>query len=221
MLIDVHLLECRIYFVLRNGPKAKAALTAARSNANSIYCPPLTQAALDMQSALVHADDGDFKTAYSYFIEALDSYSGLNDPRGAQALKYLLFCKIMLGHPEEIDSIIGGKLAQNYSLGEEVNAMKAIGQAYITKSLKSFEHSLEAYPESLGMDPLIHAHFQSLYDQLLQSNLLAIIKPYGKIDLAFIAERISLPIHVIESKYGISQYIGVRARLLIPSSPCL
>ena len=200
-LVEVHLLECRIYFQLRNGPKAKAALTAARSNANSIYCPPLLQAALDMQSALVYADEGDFKTASSYFIETIDSYSSQDDPRGAIALKYLLLCKIMLGQAGELDAVAGGKLAQRYSIGPEVAAMKAVGAAHANKSLQEFETALASYPEQLGTDMLIHAHFQSLYDQLLQQNLLCIIAPYSKVQLAFIASSIGLPVSVIESKY--------------------
>jgi 26S proteasome regulatory subunit N6 len=199
-LVEVHLLECRIYFALRNGPKAKAALTAARSNANSIYCPPLIQAALDMQSALVYVDENDFKTAYSFFYEALDSYASQEDPRGATALKYLLLCKIMLGHAEELDGIANGKLGQKYSLGLEVSAMKAVGEAHRNKSLREFEEALGRFPEQLGTDMMIHAHFQSLYDQLLQQNLLRVISSYSKVQLTFVAQSIGLPVDVVESK---------------------
>lgn len=199
-LVEVHLLECRIYFQLRNGPKSKAALTAARSNANSIYCPPLIQAALDMQSALVHADDGDFKTAYSYFIEALDSYGSQGDPRGALALKYLLLCKIMIGQPDDLDSLATGKLGQKYSVGEEVIAMKAVASAYRNRSLQEFEEALANFPDQLGTDMMIHNHFQTLYDQLLQQNLLRIISPYSKVQLSYISQSIGLPLDVVETR---------------------
>lgn len=200
-LVEVHLLECKIYFALRNGPKAKAALTAARSNANAIYCPPLIQAALDMQSALVYADENDFKTAYSFFYESLDSYASQDDPRGATALKYLLLCKIMLGQADDIDTLASGKLGQKYTLGEEVAAMKAVGEAHRKKSLKAFEEALARFPEQLGTDMMIHAHFQSLYDQLLEQNLLSIVQPYSKVQLAYISQSIGLPVDVVESKY--------------------
>lgn len=54
------------------------------------------QAALDMQSGILHADEKDYKTAYSYFYETLEGYSGQEDPRAVSALKYMLLCKIML-----------------------------------------------------------------------------------------------------------------------------
>ena len=146
-LIEVHLLESKIYFALKNVAKARASLTAARTFSNSMYTLPVVQAALDMQAGLLHAEELDFKTAFSYFIECFDNYVNAQlDTRGIQALKYILLCKIMLGQPEEVDTILNGKIGQHYPFNSNFEAMQAVAQSCIEKSLKSFEKVLQTYP---------------------------------------------------------------------------
>ena len=158
ILTEVHLLESKVNYALANMPKAKAALTSARTAANSIYCPPLLQAQLDMQSGVLLAEDKDYKTAFSYFFETLEGYSAQDEPNAVSALKYMLLCKIMLNlvcssqwaiywfrmtdtgslQPEDVTSLVSGKLAQKYA-GRDVDAMKAVAKAHENRSLAEFE----------------------------------------------------------------------------------
>lgn len=114
ILTEVYLLESRAAHAIQNLPRAKvccnspilrsalteqAALTSARTTANSIYCPPILQAQLDLQAGALNADDKDYKTAYSYFFEGFEGFIQVDeaDHRALRSLKYMLLCKIMMG----------------------------------------------------------------------------------------------------------------------------
>lgn len=62
LLVEVQLLESKTYHALGNLPRARAALTSARTTANSIYCPPAMQAALDLQSGNIFLKQSIFST---------------------------------------------------------------------------------------------------------------------------------------------------------------
>jgi 26S proteasome regulatory subunit N6 len=144
ILTEVHLLESRVNHAISNFPKAKASLTSARTSANAIYCPPLLQAQLDLQSGVLHAEDKDYTTAYSYFFETLEGLSSQEDSKAPSALKYMLLCKIMLNLTDDINSIIEGKMAQKYP-GRDIEAMKAVAKAHEERSLEKFEIALQEY----------------------------------------------------------------------------
>ncbi|CAL8074213.1 unnamed protein product [Orchesella dallaii] len=200
LLVEVQLLESKTYHALGNLPRARAALTSARTTANSIYCPPMMQASLDLQSGILHAaDEKDFKTAYSYFYEAFEGLDSIENPKALVALKYMLLSKIMLNLPEEVAQLLSGKLALKY-VGEDVEAMRAVAQAAHKRSLKDFQQALETYKAQLQEDEVVKAHFNTLYDKMMQQNLLRIIEPYSKVELKHISKTIALSIPNVEQK---------------------
>jgi len=200
LLVEVQLLESKVYHCLTNFPRARAALTTARTTANAIYCHPKLQAALDLQSGILHAaDEKDFKTAFSYFFEAFEGYESVEDPKAVIALKYMLLSKIMLGEPGDVVSLTMGKLALKYA-GVDVDAMKAIASSSSKRSLSDFQEALVKYKKQLIEDPIIHAHLDALYDTMLEKNLCRIIEPYSKVQLQHVAKVIGLSLSTVEKK---------------------
>uniref|UniRef100_G3NN38 PCI domain-containing protein n=1 Tax=Gasterosteus aculeatus aculeatus TaxID=481459 RepID=G3NN38_GASAC len=200
LLVEVQLLESKTYHGLSNLPKARAALTSARTTANAIYCPPKLQAALDMQSGIIHAaEDKDWKTAFSYFYEAFEGYDSIDSPRAVTALKYMLLCKIMLNLPEDVQSLISGKLALRYA-GRQTDSLKCVAQASKNRSLADFEKALTEYKAELRDDPIISTHLTTLYDTLLEQNLIRVIEPFSRVQMAHISSLVKLSKGDVERK---------------------
>uniref|UniRef100_A0A8C5X4H2 Proteasome 26S subunit, non-ATPase 11 n=1 Tax=Malurus cyaneus samueli TaxID=2593467 RepID=A0A8C5X4H2_9PASS len=200
LLVEVQLLESKTYHALSNLPKARAALTSARTTANAIYCPPKLQAALDMQSGIIHAaEEKDWKTAYSYFYEAFEGNDSIDNPKAITALKYMLLCKIMLNSPEDVQALVSGKLALRYA-GRQTEALKCVAQASKNRSLADFEKALTDYKVELRDDPIINTHLAKLYDNLLEQNLIRVIEPFSRV-------QVMLPAGLAEVERKLSQMI--------------
>lgn len=200
VLVEVQLLESRVYHALGNIPKSRAALTSARTSAASVYTPPLLQAGLDMQSGMLHAEDGDFNTAYSYFIEALDGYHTQDEPQKAQAvLQYMLLCKIMLNAYDDIATLLTSKQASKYS-GKNMEAMKAVARAHSNRSLEEYERTLGEYRYELASDKFIRSHLNKLFDSMLEQNLVKVIEPFSRVEISHVAKMVGLDLATIERK---------------------
>jgi 26S proteasome regulatory subunit N6 len=199
-LVEVQLLESSVYHSLGNVAKARAALTSARTSAASVYTPPLVQANLDMQSGMLHAEDRDFNTAFSYFIEALDGYHTQDEPaRARDALKYMLLCKIMLNLVDDVNQLLESKQATKYA-GQNLEAMKAIARAHANRSLEEYERSLSQYRFELGSDPFIRNHLRRLYDAMLEQNLIKVIEPFSRVEIDHVARMVGLDTPQVERK---------------------
>ena len=217
LLVETHLLESQLHFALRNVPKAKAALTASRTAANSIYVSPRQQAEIDSQSGTIHTEEADYSTAHSYFLEAFEQLDQMNEPSLAvQALKYMMLCKILANLRAALklsavlsttgalatataDSMITAKQAVKYA-GLDLDAMLAIAKAAADRNLKQLQVVLEQYPEQLQNDLLIQHHLHILREQLLESNLIRIIEPYSCVQIDFVAAKMEMDVVVTERK---------------------
>ncbi|CAF4917222.1 26S proteasome non-ATPase regulatory subunit 11 [Pieris napi] len=200
LLLEVLLFESKTFHALSNLPKARASLTSARTTANAIYCPPKMQAALDLQSGILHAaDERDFKTAYSYFYEAFEGYDGADSPKALTALKYMLLSKIMLNQADEVGTVSSSKAALKYA-GKEIEAMRAVATASFKRSLADFQAALKTYKPELEEDAVVRAHLGALYDTMLEQNLCRIVEPYMRVQVDHVARCIRLPIVQVEKK---------------------
>jgi 26S proteasome regulatory subunit N6 len=201
LLIEIQIIESRVYYEVHNVARAKGSLTGARAAANATYCPPLLQAEIDFLGGMLCAEERDFKTAFSYFYEAFETYT-ISDGEADHAtkcLKNMILCKIMLGFKDDATGLLNGKSALKY-VGVDLDAMRAIAQAHADRSLKAFEQALVDFEKQLKGDLFISMHLKDLYNKLLEENLCRIIEPYSKVEIEQVAKIIELPLDTIHRK---------------------
>jgi 26S proteasome regulatory subunit N6 len=199
MLTEVHLTESRVYHVLENIPKSKASLTAARSNANSIYVVPLLQAELDEMSGILCCEEHDNNTSYSYFQEAFEAYDNASDSNAVTILKYMCLAKILNDTPKEVAAIMASKAGLKHA-GPDLEALNAIANAVKAKSLEDFEKAVKVHSACLKNDDLINHNLTDLYEKMFENNLVKIITPFSSVELAHVAKLINLPQEKVERK---------------------
>ena len=174
-----------------------------------------------MQSGMLHAEDKDFNTSYSYFIEAMEGYSSLDDDEMATAaLQYMLLCKIMLNSVDDVTNLLGSKHAQKYA-SPRLEAMKAVARAHANRSLEEYEKALSDYRYELGSDVFIRNHLRRLYDAMLEQNLVKVIEPFSRVELDHIAKMVGLDTQQVERKLSQMILDKVIIGVLDQGSGCL
>lgn len=78
--------------------------------------------------------------------------------------------------------------------------MKAIAAAHQNRSLGEFEGALKEWKEELSNDPIIRSHLAALYDTLLEQNLVRIIEPFSRVEIAHVADLVGQPVQAVEMK---------------------
>ena len=200
LIVESQLVESKVYHALENLPKSKAALTAVKTIANSIYVVPMLQAEIDRMSGLIAADEKDYTTAYSYFYETFEGYRSMNELEfAAEAFKFMLFSKVMNRQPDDTLNLINSSVSLKFQ-NRETEAMKAVAKAAKEQNLLMFEKCKQVYEYELLDDPVIRRHFSYLYNTLLEDNLKKIIEPYSEVQIDYIAENIGLPMEKILQK---------------------
>lgn len=167
LLVELYLLESKINYHIKNYAKAKASLTASRANANNVYCQPSILAEIDLVSGILYAHEQDYKTAYSYFYEALEPLIAAHDFRSVNCFKYMILCKIMTNNKDDVNSLLNGKFGLKYSLDSHIQAIKEVAEAHFSSSIVALSTVFKKYHSEIEGDEVVKNHTKLLYDNLL------------------------------------------------------
>ncbi|KAB1223308.1 hypothetical protein CJ030_MR2G024666 [Morella rubra] len=133
LLVDIDFLESKLHFYLRNLPKAKASLTAARNSAKfPRYGPPAQQGTIDCR-----VGSSMRKIRTTKLLVAI-------------SLKRLKLSMLLKNHGQFL-ALVYAVMQDN---GLDLDAMKAAADAHSKGSLKLFETALKDFRAQLEGDPM-------------------------------------------------------------------
>jgi 26S proteasome regulatory subunit N6 len=116
-----------------------------------------------------------------------------------KALKYMLLSKIMNNQYEDVYSLINGKVGVKHA-GPDIEALKAVTDAYKARSIEKFHQVYAQYSEQLQTDHLISSQLETLQEQLLEQNLLRLLEPFESVQILHVAKLIKLDPRKVEAK---------------------
>jgi 26S proteasome regulatory subunit N6 len=209
VIVELALVEARAHLLTRNVPKARGAVTTARSAAASVYIPVHLQARVDALAGELSASENEWATAFSYFFEALNAYDVLNNTAQAtRSICYMALSKIMSGQRSEVNALFASKHGIKYA-GPEIAAFRAIADAHKDKSIHQFKDALAAGKKFLEDDPFVRQHVAELCRKMLQENLKKVISVFSRVQLQHVADIIKLPLHDVERELSAMILDGV------------
>jgi 26S proteasome regulatory subunit N6 len=107
----------------------------------------------------------------------------------------------MAEQPREVEHIINSKIvAMEYAGKEATEALSAIAKAQLSRSIEVFENVVNKYYDEIARDPVILFHIKHLNERLIEQNLLRIVEPYSRVEIAHIAKLLKLPVDRVQSK---------------------
>jgi 26S proteasome regulatory subunit N6 len=93
---------------------------------------------------------------------------------------------------DDVNGLINGKFGLKYGADSNITAMKEISEAHFNSSIVALSKVFEKFPEEVQGDEVVKNHTKILYNELLEKNLWKIIESYTRVDLAYIANKLSM-----------------------------
>ncbi|CCF75573.1 26S proteasome regulatory subunit N6 [Babesia microti strain RI] len=306
-LLDAYILQSKIYLFISNYALMKMSLSNAKNVSINLNTPSYVNGELDLLSGLISLHEKDYKTAYSYFYEAYESFhSSLTGPNNKiypyikvpnshsgefdlddelsytlvqtfptisefspvfftfyslehaplstcgdnmvmdgevrinfeneqlldtdcdiemdctlkceindvensnfpplpqrkliQSLKYMLLATILTNKSQMMGSILFAKNKISYVYNPEIMMLKNISGLYTNNSLAEFEEILKTNEKIISADPVLNQGLCEMYDNLMEESLLKIIKPFSKVDIGYISDRLGISKQVLIRK---------------------
>jgi len=201
LLVEIYLIQSKMFFEIKNVPRAKAALTASRANANSVHVSALLQAQIEFTGGELAAAEKEYNVAHSYFQEAYDGFVVVKNCNKEEALSAscMFLMKLMELKSAEFDQMAKSKTFLELTSTVELSSVLSLGEPIKNKDLKKFLE-LRASNEFLSTNPIMSKHLVDLEELLLGEVIVKVLGAYSRCEISYISESLNLDHDVVHRK---------------------
>jgi len=201
LLVEIYLIQSKMFFEIKNVPRAKAALTACRANANSVHISALLQAMIEFTGAELAAAEKEYNVAHSYFQEAYDGFVAVKncDKEVALSAACMFLMKLMDLKSDEFDQMSKSKTFLELTSTVELSSVLLLGEPIKNKDLKKFLELRESN-EFLRTNPIMSQHLVDLEELLLGEVIVKLLGAYSRCEISYVSETLNLEHEVVHRK---------------------
>ncbi|KAG0661988.1 hypothetical protein C6P46_003693 [Rhodotorula mucilaginosa] len=187
--LEVYALEIQMYGELKNNKKLREIYEKSLRVRSAIPHPRI-QGVIRECGGKMYMSEKDWTKAQVDFFEAFKAYDEAGSPQRIQVLKYLVLAHMLT--ESEIDPF-DSQETKPYKSDREIAAMQALVQAYQDRNVHEAEKILRNNRETIMDDPFIRGYIDDVLRSLRTQWILEIIKPYTRLEIAYLARQLGIP----------------------------
>ncbi|GAA5864326.1 hypothetical protein JCM1840_006745 [Sporobolomyces johnsonii] len=192
--LEVYALEIQMYGELKNNKKLREIYEKSLRVRSAIPHPRI-QGVIRECGGKMYMSEKDWTKAQVDFFEAFKAYDEAGSAQRTQVLKYLVLAHMLT--ESEIDPF-DSQETKPYKNDREIAAMQALVQAYQRRDVHEAEKILRTNRETIMDDPFIRGYIDDVLRSLRMQWILDIIKPYTRIEIAYLARQLGIPNEQVE-----------------------
>ncbi|KAJ7361267.1 PCI domain-containing protein [Mycena albidolilacea] len=193
-LLEIYALEIQMYNETRNFKKLKEIYNATNAVRSAIPHPRI-MGVIKECGGKMWMGERQWNRASEDFFESFRNYDEAGSPQRIQVLKYLVLANMLTG--SEVNPF-DSQETKPYKTDPQIKAMTDLVDAYQRREVHSAEKILKDNHSTIMDDGFIRAYIGELLRSLRTSYLIDLIKPYTRLELAFLAKQLNVEISEVE-----------------------
>ncbi|BGP14910.1 hypothetical protein JCM10213_003733 [Rhodosporidiobolus nylandii] len=192
--LEVYALEIQMYGEMKNNKKLREIYEKSLRVRSAIPHPRI-QGVIRECGGKMYMSEKDWTKAQVDFFEAFKAYDEAGSPQRIQVLKYLVLAHMLT---ESTIDPFDSQETKPYKNDREISAMQGLVAAYQRRDVHDAEKILRNNRETIMDDPFIRGYIDDVLRSLRTQWILEIIKPYTRVEIAYLARQLGIPNEEVE-----------------------